>query len=255
MPPRFTYWTILLGGSPTSFRAKRPDELATTLKQLQRRHPDATLKWFARGKLWASPEEAAAARRAETPERRPKDWRPGGDHRDPRAVFQRPDRRARWKKRFWDERRRQGTEPGAPPQDHARRDHRRDREFEADRRPAGGARPDSSRPPRDGGLRRDERRGDPRRPRFDQQKGARRFESRDRPSFERRTKPPFSGQPPHGRPGPQRPAGGGNDQTGDRRYGDRGASGKESHRRSRPDRAPGNGLRRDRPRPPRKPRR
>ena len=60
MPPRFSYWTILAGGLPTSFRAAERDDLLPTLRRLQERHPDAEMKWFQRGKLWASPEAAKA---------------------------------------------------------------------------------------------------------------------------------------------------------------------------------------------------
>ncbi len=88
MPPRYTYWTIILDGAPTAFRARRADELLPTLRQLQARHPDAVLKWFARGRLWDSPEQAREdlrqrRRRPRAPARGP-DWRPGGEHRDPR---------------------------------------------------------------------------------------------------------------------------------------------------------------------------
>ena len=62
MPPRFTYWTIILEGKPTAFRANTQEELLPTLKQLQSKHPDAVLMWFARGRLWPSEEEARAAR-------------------------------------------------------------------------------------------------------------------------------------------------------------------------------------------------
>jgi hypothetical protein len=90
MPPRFTYWTILLDGKPTSFRAHTRDELLPTLRQLQVRHPEAVMLWFARGRLWSSQEEeraAAEARRASRERRRP-EWRPGGEHRDPRERFE-----------------------------------------------------------------------------------------------------------------------------------------------------------------------
>lgn len=97
MPPRFAYWTIILDNAPTAFRARTADELLPTLKQLQRRNTDATMKWFQDGKLWDSPEEVRAARlrarvrpRRERPypgEKRGRDWRPGGAHRDPRARF------------------------------------------------------------------------------------------------------------------------------------------------------------------------
>jgi hypothetical protein len=41
MPPRHHYWTIILEGKPTAFRAHTEDELLPTLRQLQSRHPDA----------------------------------------------------------------------------------------------------------------------------------------------------------------------------------------------------------------------
>ena len=82
MPPRHTYWTIILEGTPTAFRAHTQEELLPTLKQLQARHPDAVLKWFARGRLWHSPEEEKMAadlkRRGPGRERRGPQWRPGG---------------------------------------------------------------------------------------------------------------------------------------------------------------------------------
>jgi hypothetical protein len=61
MPPRFAYWTIVLDGLPTAFRARTRAELLPTLRQFQRRHPTATLQWFAHGRLWPSPEAARAA--------------------------------------------------------------------------------------------------------------------------------------------------------------------------------------------------
>lgn len=96
---RTCFWTILLGTEPTAFRASHMDTLVPTLKQLQRRHPEAVIKWFDRGQLFASPEEADLARAAAAPERRPRDWRPGGDHRDPRARFEvsRDEKRRRFK--------------------------------------------------------------------------------------------------------------------------------------------------------------
>ena len=94
MPPRYTYWTIIVGGQPTAFRAGTQEELLPTLKQMQARQPDAVMKWFARGKLWESPEEATEAlraeRRGEGKERRGSGWRPGGDHEDPRDRFKLP---------------------------------------------------------------------------------------------------------------------------------------------------------------------
>jgi hypothetical protein len=93
MPPRYQYWTIILEGKPTAFRAHLRDELLPTLKQLQARHPDAVMKWFARGRLWESQDEeraAALAKRRAPRENRPRDWRPGGEHKDPRARFEIP---------------------------------------------------------------------------------------------------------------------------------------------------------------------
>src|ERR671915_431323 len=100
MPPRFAYWTILAGGLPTSFRSADKDELMPTFRRLKEKHPDAEMKYFARGKLWDSSEEArrALTRPDQAPgqprgegvkdrERRGRDWRPGGDHRDPRQKF------------------------------------------------------------------------------------------------------------------------------------------------------------------------
>jgi hypothetical protein len=89
MPPRFAYWTIILEGKPTAFRAQHRDDLLPTFKQLQGKHPDIVMKWFARGRLWESPTEAQAVLRHHR-ERRPREWRPGGEHRDPRARFDVP---------------------------------------------------------------------------------------------------------------------------------------------------------------------
>jgi hypothetical protein len=105
MPPRYTYWTIILEGKPTAFRASTQEELLPTLKQLQTRHPDAVMLWFARGRLWQSQEQAREAFRA--PRRRPDErrgpgWRPGGAHKDPRERFEvsRDEKRRRFKKRM-----------------------------------------------------------------------------------------------------------------------------------------------------------
>lgn len=61
MPPRYAYWTILAGGLPTSFRAVEQSELLPTFNRLKEKQPDAEMKWFSKGKLWNSPEEARAA--------------------------------------------------------------------------------------------------------------------------------------------------------------------------------------------------
>src|SRR5687768_12167842 len=119
MPPRYSYWTILAGGLPTAFRSADREELAPTFQRIREKHPDAEMKWFARGKLWDSPEAASARRDARdagpserprdrpsrepedrprrrdddrgTTERRPeargRDWRPGGQHQDPRQKY------------------------------------------------------------------------------------------------------------------------------------------------------------------------
>jgi 23S rRNA pseudouridine2605 synthase len=103
MPPRYVYWTILAGGLPTAFRAAEREELLPTFQRLRDKHPDAELKYFAQGKLWASPEEARAAREAGNREARGRDWRPGGEHRDPRQKFKdekKADNQRRRQERF-----------------------------------------------------------------------------------------------------------------------------------------------------------
>ena len=107
MPPRYAYWTILIDGQPTAFRAREREELQPTLVQLQRKSANVTMRWFARGKLWDSREaeqadfqqqrRAAAEprdRRDRPPaaERRGGDWRPGGTHKDPRDRFKKKNR-------------------------------------------------------------------------------------------------------------------------------------------------------------------
>ena len=89
MPPRYAYWTILIDQKPTAFRAREREELLPTFHQLRRKNTDVVMKWFARGRLWESPEAAQAAQRAPKPplEKRGRDWRPGGEHRDPRDRF------------------------------------------------------------------------------------------------------------------------------------------------------------------------
>jgi hypothetical protein len=63
--PRFAYWTILIGNAPTAFRGRTREELVPTLRQIQRRHPEAILRWFARGRVWDSPMEADTSLRQE----------------------------------------------------------------------------------------------------------------------------------------------------------------------------------------------
>jgi hypothetical protein len=114
MPPRHSYWTIILEGKPTAFRAHTDVELLPTFKQLQSRHPDVVMKWYSRGRLWSSPEEeqaAVAAKRSERPDRRGRDWRPGGSHQDPRERFKIP--RDEKRRRFADRMRRDGRDERA----------------------------------------------------------------------------------------------------------------------------------------------
>ncbi|SRR6266540_5908298 len=86
MPPRYAYWTILIDKGATAFRARDKEELLPTLAQLRRTNKDVELKWFARGRLWDSPEQELVAARMPRP-KRSSDWRPGGAHKDPRARF------------------------------------------------------------------------------------------------------------------------------------------------------------------------
>ena len=143
MPPLYAYWTIIAGGLPTAFRAAERDELLPTFHRIKEKHPDAQMKWFARGKLWESQDAAHAAekrggagrrdQRDRDGQRRSRDWRPGGDHRDPRQKFidaskerNAAVRKERWERktqppgnrRPWDRGplRAQGTdEPNQPP--------------------------------------------------------------------------------------------------------------------------------------------
>ena len=112
MPPRYSYWTILAGGLPTSFRAADREDLLPTFRRLQERQPDAEMKWFQRGRLWQSPEEALKEfERAKAAATRGRDWRPGGEHRDPREPFRKKKRernQARRQERF--ERKQRGAE-------------------------------------------------------------------------------------------------------------------------------------------------
>jgi hypothetical protein len=102
MPGRYTYWVIVTGTDATAFRARQPEDLLPTLKQLQRTQPDAVLKWFERDRLWDSPEQALAdLRRPRARTHRGAGWRPGGSHVDPRARFKVPrdEKRRRFKQR------------------------------------------------------------------------------------------------------------------------------------------------------------
>lgn len=87
MPPRYVYWTILIDGKATAFRAREREELMPTVAQLRRTSEDVALRYFSKGKLWDSPEQAqwADQQPPRARERRGVEWRPGGTHRDPRA--------------------------------------------------------------------------------------------------------------------------------------------------------------------------
>jgi 23S rRNA pseudouridine2605 synthase len=239
MPPRFVYWTIIAGGLPTAFRAAEREDLLPTFRRIREKHPDAELKWFARGKLWESKDAADRERderRARTQERfggqkppardgdrkpastgadgrpafppgdgrprplpvdgakdapsgsrgsgvrkpggaRPRDWRPGGEHRDPRQKFKdakkarNQDRRQeRFARKQGDDRPRVERPPaGRPPAERSR----------SERPPA--ERPKANRPPSA-------------RPRFDRPRS-------DRPPLDR----PKGSVPGAGRPLPTRP--------------------------------------------------
>jgi hypothetical protein len=146
MPPRFAYWTILIDNKPTAFRAAKREELQPTFAQLKRTNADVTMKWFARGRLWDDPEQAQwAGRNANRPqEKRGRDWRPGGSHRDPRAQF---DRR---QSKHADHQPRPDRDPSAPPRDLSRRPPPRD----PSRRPPPRASSARQPPHSDGGNRR-----------------------------------------------------------------------------------------------------
>ena len=84
---RGAFWTIIVDDQPTAFRAPVREDLLPTLKQLQRQHPNAVIKWFQRGRLWETPGDAMDATK---PPRRGPSWRPGGNHKDPREQYKVP---------------------------------------------------------------------------------------------------------------------------------------------------------------------
>src|SRR5438093_12432071 len=151
MPPRYAFWTILIDGKPTAFRAREREELVPTFQQLRRTNKDVVFKWFARGRLWDTPKDAQAAQPApkRIGETRGSEWRPGGAHADPRARFKKTIGQPPRRDRPWS-----GKPPsGQPP--------RRDRPWSS-KPPSGGpprrdrpwgSKPPSGQPPR--GDRRD----------------------------------------------------------------------------------------------------
>lgn len=98
---RHAFWIIIDGQVATSFRARDRETLLPTLNQLKRKSPNVFLMWFERGRFWKGPGEArdALLARRRTPSARPKEWRPGGNHRDPRARYEmtRDQKRAKYK--------------------------------------------------------------------------------------------------------------------------------------------------------------
>ena len=166
MPPRYSYWTILAGGLPTAFRAADRDELEPTFRRLREKHPDAEMKWFARGRLWASPEEARIARpprnrdtrgetggahvQRETPARpaevRGRDWRPGGEHRDPRQRFQDAKKARNAERRQERFARKQGADRWRGGPHHGKPQHARDMPDRTASKDARGARPPRAKP-------------------------------------------------------------------------------------------------------------
>lgn len=108
MPPRHAYWTIIVDGAPTAFRAALPDDLQATFNRLKEKHASAAMKWFQAGRLWDSKDEAHTKLREgyrvgkdgeliapEGRERRDYGWRPGGAHEDPREKYQKA-KKAKW---------------------------------------------------------------------------------------------------------------------------------------------------------------
>jgi hypothetical protein len=82
MPPRYAYWTILVDGQPTAFRAGMQDDLMPTFKRLKEKHPSAEMKWFQNGRLWTSRLEAQESMRERGERGRQGDARQGGGFRD-----------------------------------------------------------------------------------------------------------------------------------------------------------------------------
>jgi len=113
---KHSFWIIVDGETPTSFRSPQREDLLPTLTQLQRKQPQVKLMWFDRGRLWESQEAAREALGASRERRggRGRGWRPGGDHVDPRAKYDisRDEKRARFKAREMRDR-----QDGGPPRD------------------------------------------------------------------------------------------------------------------------------------------
>jgi 23S rRNA pseudouridine2605 synthase len=260
MPPRFAYWTIIVEGKPTAFRAQDRDELVPTFKQLQSKHPDAMMMWFARGRLWPSPEDARAAEGRGGAERRDRDWRPGGEHKDPRARFDIPrdEKRRRFAQRMRRDERDGGGQRERPDQEREGRAGPSDPAGRSER-PWRPKKPDwKPKPPGDRGDKpRFENRGDrppredrgPRPPRQDETRGDRPWRPKKpdwkpKPPGARGPKPEWKPRPPgahgpkssgggQGRPSGFRPHGPGGRGPGGRGPGGRGPGGKPPGRGGR----------------------
>lgn len=174
MPPRFVYWTIIAGGMPTAFRAADREDLLPVFHRIRGKHPDAEMKYFAQGKLWNSPEEAREARARQSRDaegsppgpRRSAQWRPGGEHRDPRQKFvdQKKARNQRWRQEKFERRPLPRDKPHGDPL-------RREVRFEPDARTRGrsaGSKPKPAWPKKQGWNQRPDSR--PRNVRWNQQR-------------------------------------------------------------------------------------
>lgn len=214
MAKYFRCWVIVDGTQPTAFRAREAEDLIPTLKQLQRTQPDVALMWFERGRLWNSPGDAQQAlleRRRTPPKGRGREWRPGGEHKDPKARprIPRDEKRSLFKKRLISKKTQGGGFPSSgtgrppsgsgpdrrphferPPDPTPRRPHSRP---PSGRRPPSGQTPSSSWKPSGPPSSRRPPSGPP--------------ASRRKPPTRPSTGRPPAGRPPAGRRTPSRPSG------------------------------------------------
>lgn len=216
MPPRHRYWTILIDGQPTAFRAAETEELLPTFNRLKEKHADTVMKWFERGRLWDSRDAARQEAPADSRERRDRGWRPGGEHRDPREKYQ-VAKKAKWQ-RFKDKIRERHETRGGPSSPPAARSGRPfsgpgpskagrpERERTRDLRPRPDRRPDRPRDERPKGDDRaeDKPRGD--RPREERPWNQRPPDDRER-RFEKPARPTGPAATPARPTGPRKPGG------------------------------------------------
>ena len=107
MPPRYAYWTIIVDGQPTAFRAALEEDLMPTFKRLKHKHPSAEMKWFQNGKLWNSRTDAQEAMLVRGERGRQGDARQGGfrdrkrSSRPQDLTTSRPPRRESGEKLEW----------------------------------------------------------------------------------------------------------------------------------------------------------